>query len=118
MFKKILIIIVAAAVYLHYYPNEELTNWYNSSKEAAQTKFADISDTKAKVAPSKLISVLQQDFKTFSKNEVAYVKSLAESRDSLREFHKTYCGTNKNNNRLSKSHLQLVCSTLEQYRIL
>ena len=118
MFKKILIIIVAAAVYLHYYPNEELTNWYNSSKEEAQTKFADISDTNARVAPSKLISVLQQDFKTFSKNEVTYVKSLAESRESLREFHKSYCLTEKNNDRLSRDHLLKVCSTLEQYRIL
>ncbi|TRX58010.1 hypothetical protein [Thalassomonas sp. M1454] len=118
MFKKILVIIVAAAVYLHFYPNEELTNWFNSSKEEAQTKFADISDTKAKVAPSKLISVLQRDFKNFTKFEVAYVKELAESRENLREFHKTYCETEQGNERLRREHVKKVCSTLEQYRIL
>lgn len=118
MFKNILIIIVAIAVYLHFYPNEALTNWYNTTKESATTQFADIADTKARVAPSKLINVLQQDFKKFSKHEVAYVKELAQSRESLRAFHKDYCETGKDNRRLRRDYQLIVCAKLEQYRIL
>ena len=118
MLKNLLIIIVAIAVYLHFYPNQALTNWYEATKESATTQFADISDTKARVAPSKLINELRQDFKKFSKNEVAYVKELAQSRDSLRKFHKDYCQTGKDNMRLRRDYQLIVCSKLEQYRIL
>ncbi len=116
--KKLLIIIVAIAVYLHFYPNEELNAWYDKTKQQAKTKFSDIADTKARVSPTKLISGLQQDFKTFSKKEVAYVEQLAESRDNLRAFHKEYCEVTKDNIRLRRDHLILVCNKLEQYRIL
>ena len=106
------------ALYLHFYPNEALTNWYNSAKNSATTQFADISDTKARVAPSKLISELREDFKKFSKHEVAYVKELAQSRDNLRAFHKDYCKTGKDNTRLRRDYQLIVCAKLEQHRIL
>ena len=118
MFKNLIIIIVAIAVYLHFYPNEELNEWFSETKQQAQEDFSEIADTKAKVAPSKLISVLQTDFKKFSKNEVAYVKQVAETRDSLKAFHKEYCVEPKDNPRLRRQYQLKVCSTIDQYRIL
>ncbi|WNC72478.1 hypothetical protein RGQ13_00455 [Thalassotalea psychrophila] len=118
MFKNLIIIIVAAAVYLHFYPNEELNEWYSATIEEAQESFSEIADTKAKVAPSKLISVLHQDFKKFSKGEVAYVKKIAETRDSLKAFHKEYCVEPKDNPRLRRQYQLKVCATIDQYRIL
>ena len=118
MFKNLIIIIVAAAVYLHFYPNEELNEWYSATKLEAQESFSEIADTKARVAPSKLISVLQQDFKKFSKNEVTYVKKIAETRDSLKAFHKEFCVEPKDNPRLRRQYQLKVCSTIDQYRIL
>ncbi|WOH36561.1 hypothetical protein RI844_14440 [Thalassotalea fonticola] len=118
MFKNLIIIIVAIAVYLHFYPNEEFNEWLSTTKEEAQESFAEIADTKAKVAPSKLISALQQDFKKFSKNEVAYVKKVAQTRDSLKTFHKEYCVEPKDNPRLRRQYQLKVCATIDQYRIL
>ena len=118
MFKKLLILIVAAAVYLHFYPNQELNEWFSTTKEEAQQTFAEISDTKAKMAPSKLISALQQEFKKFSKKEVAYVKLIAESRDSLKAFHNEYCVKPKDNPRLRREYQSTVCETINRYRIL
>ena len=116
--KYLLIVIVAVAVYLHFYPNEQLNEWYETNKENAQESFSEIADTKARVAPSKLISALQSDFKKFSKGEVAYVKEVAETRQSLKTFYKEYCVEIKDNPRLRREYLKKVCATVDQYRIL
>ncbi|QBY04276.1 hypothetical protein E2K93_07685 [Thalassotalea sp. HSM 43] len=118
MFKKILVIIVAAAVYLHFYPNAELTAWYNEQIGSAKQNFSEIADTKARVAPSKILTVLQPEFKKYSKREVAYVESIAASRDDLRLFYDEYCPNLKTNTRLRRAYLQQVCDTVDQYRIL
>lgn len=116
--KNLLVIIVAIAVYLHFYPNEQLNEWLSTQKNAVTDKFSEISDTKARVAPSKLLSVLSQDMKKFTKAEVAYVEEIVENRDSLKVFYADYCVTPKDNNRLRRAYQSKVCKAVDQYRIL
>lgn len=116
--KKLLILIVAIAVYLHFYPNEQINEWASTQKNMVTDKFSEISDTKARVAPSKLLSVLHQDMKKFTKTEVAYVNEIVKNRDSLTQFYNDYCVIPKDNRRLRRAYQSKVCEAVDQYRIL
>ncbi|OUS23897.1 hypothetical protein A9Q98_14275 [Thalassotalea sp. 42_200_T64] len=116
--KNILIIIVAIAVYLHYYPNEQVNEWYDTYIGQAKQSLSEVTDTKVKVAPSKLLTVLQRDFEQYTKSEVAYIEAIASSRKSVRSFHQKYCGEFKGNTRLRHEHVKKACRTIDQYRIL
>ncbi|WP_394171811.1 hypothetical protein [Thalassotalea litorea] len=115
--KKILILIVAAAVYLHYYPSPQLNAWWEEQKTAIDNKFNDVMDTKARVSPSKLLSVMAGDLRKASKNERAYIEQLTESRDNIRNYYNEYCSTGKHNRRLSKNLQLNLCSNIEQHRL-
>ncbi|MDN3652446.1 hypothetical protein QWY77_06675 [Thalassotalea ponticola] len=118
MFKKLLVIIVAAAVYLHFYPNAHLTEWYNQQISKTKETFNSVAQTKAQVAPSKVLQVLQPEFKEYSKREIAYVESITESRDKLGNFYHQYCPNLKTNTQLRREFLKQVCDTVDKYRIL
>ena len=115
--KQILIIIVAIAVYLHFYPNEQLNEWYDTYVGQAKQSLSKVTDTKVKVAPSKLLTVLRKDFKRYTKHEVAYLEEIASSRNSVRSFHQEYCGKSKGNSRLRSQYVKKACRAIEQYRI-
>ncbi|KGJ95980.1 hypothetical protein [Thalassotalea sp. ND16A] len=115
--KNILIIIVAIAVYLHFYPNEQVNEWYDTYIGQAKQSFSEVAETKVKVAPSKLLNELKRDFDKYTKGEIAYLEKIASSRSSVRAFHQEYCDKNNGNSRLRHEHLKKVCSTIEQYRI-
>ncbi len=117
MFKNLLIIVVAAAVYLHFYPNEDVNKWVAEQKENADELFNETFDTKARVSPKKLLSAMQKDMQKFTKAEVAYLETLVESRSDLKEFNKTYCGTTKRNPQMRDIQVDQVCEKISQQRI-
>ncbi|TLU65710.1 hypothetical protein FE810_07230 [Thalassotalea litorea] len=116
--KKLLILIVAAAVYLHYYPSPQLNAWWQQSLQWLDDKTSDYTDTKVGVKPSKLVTVLQPHFDKYSKMEEAYIRELATSRDNIREFHRQYCEEPKGNRRLNRNNQRQVCDVISQYRLL
>ncbi|WP_068544480.1 hypothetical protein [Thalassotalea crassostreae] len=117
MLKNIIIIIVAIAVYLHFFPNEQLNEWFEESATKADEKFMDIVDTKARVAPSKIYTSLHKEMKKFSKQEVAYLKEITESREVLKGFYTSSCEEGQENRRLRREHLKMVCDKIDQYRV-
>jgi hypothetical protein len=53
--KNLLILIVAIALFLHFYPQPEVTKFYNEQKEALLEGFSDFSDTR--VSPEDDVSI-------------------------------------------------------------
>ncbi|WP_371187590.1 hypothetical protein [Thalassotalea maritima] len=116
--KNLLIIIVAIAVYLHYYPNQELNAWYDKQLNTAQTMFNEVAGTKLRISPKKVITVLSKELQNYSNSELAYVEQITDSRDNLRAFYSDYCPELKPNRKLRRAYVRQVCKAVDDYRIL
>lgn len=116
--KKIFILIVAAAVYLHFYPSSELGVWWKQQLQWLDEQTSEYTDTKVRVRPSKLVTVLTPEFSKYSRMEEAYIRELAESRENIKEFYFEYCNEPNVNRRLNRVLQNRVCEVIEQNRLL
>ncbi|MBU2870118.1 hypothetical protein [Colwellia sp. E2M01] len=113
--KHLLFLIVAAAVYLHFYPNEEVTKFYNEQKTAAQSMFSDFSDTKIRLKADKVYTDLENKLDRFSDKEVQHLKEITASRDDVKLYYFTICKTEKRDIIFHINNEQLVCNTISKY---
>ncbi|TKB46611.1 hypothetical protein [Thalassotalea mangrovi] len=116
--KKIIILIVAAAVYLHFYPSPQLNAWWESQKAWMDGHVNEFADTRARVSPSKLLTVMSPHLKKYSKSERSYVEELATSRENIRDYYNEFCSGGNYNRRLNRELQQQLCSTIDQHRLL
>lgn len=116
--KKLLILIVFAAVFLHFYPQEELTNWYEDKKDEVIAIFDESTDTRVRLKPTKIYQDLTTDFKQFKTHEQAFVKEITQSREKLLTFYREYCETRKASAHLHASNQELVCQSIARYQSL
>ena len=89
--KKLLILIVAAAVFLHFYPQPKLEKWALEQKEWILEKFSSATDTRVRLNPEKVRSELEMKFGQFNENEREYVMEISSSRESIKAFYVTEC---------------------------
>jgi len=116
--KKLLILIVAIALFLHFYPQPELESWFNEQKDTALTTVSEATDTKVRLNPSKIFRDLETNFAQFSEAEQTFVKEITENRDSVKQFFNEYCDKNKLSPKLHRSNQEVVCKAINQYRSL
>jgi hypothetical protein len=113
--KHLLILIVAAALYLHFYPNEEVTNFYNEQKQVLLDGFSEFSDTKVRLKADKIYLDLESELESFSGEEVQRLKEITSSRDNVKEFYLTICKTKTRDIIFHISNEKKVCSTINRY---
>jgi hypothetical protein len=113
--KKLLILIVAVAVYLHFYPNAEVTKFYEDKKEVLLKGFADFSDTKVRLKAEKIYIDLQSDLADFSEEEVTHLRDITSSRDTVKEFYFSICQTEQRDVIFHIKNESKVCSTIARY---
>lgn len=113
--KNILILIVAAAVFLHFYPQPEVTKFYNQAKESLQGGFADFSDTNVRLKADKVLIDLRPELKYFSPEEVDLLKEITASRENVKSYYQEYCKSNKRNAIFHSTNQAKVCKTISQY---
>jgi len=113
--KHLLILIVAAAVYLHFYPNEEVTNFYNKQKQFLLDGFSEFSDTKVRLKADKIYLDLESELDSFSEKEVERLKEISSSRANVKEFYLTICQTKTRDVDFHFSNEKKVCSTISRY---
>ncbi|SEL49446.1 hypothetical protein SAMN05216262_11245 [Colwellia chukchiensis] len=113
--KKLLILIVAIALYFHFYPNEKLNLWLAQQKTSILSLFSDATDTKIRLKSDKIYQDLSRDFATFNSQEQAYVAEITASRASVNRFNETYCLGKKRTPKLQRENLLKVCETIAQY---
>ena len=87
--KNLLILIVAIALYLHFYPNAEVTKFYNEKKAFLLKNFGEMSDTKVRLRAETIYTDLESDLASFSTEEVTHLKEITSSRDKVKEFYFT-----------------------------
>ena len=113
--KKLLILIVAGAIYFHFYPNEKLNSWIFEQKEFVLSYFSDATDTKVRLNSDKIYQDLSRDFSQFNSQEKAYVAEITSSREKVKSFNEQYCKTKKQTPKLHRDNLTKVCYTISKY---
>ncbi|KGJ90736.1 hypothetical protein [Colwellia psychrerythraea] len=113
--KHLLILIVAGALYLHFYPNEEVTQFYNEQKQTLLNGFSEFSDTKVRLKSDKIYLDLESQLGSFSVKEVEHLKNVSLTRDNVREFYYTICKTEKRDIVFHIKNEQKVCATISRY---
>jgi hypothetical protein len=113
--KKLLILIVAAALYFHYYPNEELNSWLFKQKQTVLSYFSDATDTKVRLKSDKIYQDLAKDFGQFNSQEKAFVTEITSSREKVKNFNEQHCKTKKQTPKLHRDNFTKVCFTISKY---
>jgi hypothetical protein len=114
--KNLLILIVFAAVILHFYPQPKLERWFNNQKQAAITAFSDATDTKARLSPSIIYRDLESEFKHFNSAELKILKEMTSSRKLVAKFNIEYCRSDKRSPRFHASNQQKICDVISKYQ--
>lgn len=113
--KNLLILIVAAAVYLHFYPNEEVTQYYNDSKIILLDSISEFTDTKVRLKANKIYLDLKNKLAGFSEQEIAHLKEITYSRENVKDFYFTICKTEKRDYIFHVTNEKKVCATISPY---
>jgi hypothetical protein len=113
--KHLLILIVAASLYLHFYPNEEVTKFYNENKQVLLDKFSGYSDTQIRLKSEKIFEDLAHDMGSFSEEEVKHLKDITSSRESVKAFYASICNTEKRDFTFHIKNEKKICSTINSY---
>ena len=113
--KNLLILIVAIATYLHFYPNSEVTKFYNEKKEFLLEKFSTMSDTKVRLKSEKIYTDLQSHLENFSVDEVEHLKEITSSRSKVKEFYFTICATEQRDVIFHINNETKVCGAISRY---
>ena len=113
--KKLLILIVAGALYFHFYPNEKLNNWLLEQKSVVLSYFSDATDTQVRLSPTKVYKDISRDFAQFNSKEQAYVAEITDNRETLMSFYQRHCVKKKQTSKLHRDNLIIVCKTISNY---
>ena len=113
--KKLLILIVAFALFLHFYPQPELEQWYGEQKGAALDGFSDTFDTQARISPKKILIDLNRDMKNFTPKELKKLNEIVVSRREVKAFYSDYCQAKKRQFIFRPSVQGKICKTISKY---
>ena len=113
--KKLLILIVAFALFLHFYPQPELEEWYGKKKDSALEGFSDVFDTQARISPNRILIDLRHDMKYFTPKERAKLEDIATSGRSIKDFYDESCIAKKRQFVFRPDTLRKVCKTISNY---
>ena len=113
--KNLLILIVAAALFLHFYPQPELEDWFSDKKETAIAIFSKATDTKVRLKADKIYNDLKSQFNTFNDDEQTLLKKITKDRESVKAFFTDFCRGNKRAYQFHNENQKKVCQTIEKY---
>ena len=113
--KNILILIVTAAVFLHFYPQPEVTKFYNDTKATLVDSFTEFSDTNVRLKADKVLKDLQPELNNFSVEEVDALTEITSSRKRVNEFYQDYCKDTKRSTVFHPNNQAKVCKAISKY---
>ena len=114
--KKLLILIVAIALFLHFKPQPELEEKFQEYKEMVLSVFSNATDTKVRLRSDKIYKDLTPQFETFSKAEIELLKEITLTRDAVKQFYKEHCFSGKSHAVFHTVNLEKVCNTINNYQ--
>jgi len=116
--KNLLILIVAIALFLHFYPQPEVEKKFEEFKTLVLETFSDATDTKVRLKADRIYKDLEPKFDSFTTDEVNYLKEITLNRKAVKGFYEEYCQAGKGNPVFHSSNLEKVCKTIDKYQSL
>lgn len=113
--KHLLFLIVAAAIYFHFYPNEKVTKIYLETKQVALDSFSVFGETQIRLKADKVYQDLESDLERFSVEEIKHLKEITSSRENVKNFYYSICKTEKRDIFFHINHEKKVCSVIDNY---
>jgi len=113
--KHLLFLIVVASLYLHFYPNEKVTAFYNEQKQVLLDMFDEFSDTKVRLKSDKIYQDMESDLDAFSDNEIEQLKKITASRENVNAFYKGICQTKQRDYVFHIANEKKICKTISHY---
>jgi len=114
--KKLLILIVAAAVFLHFYPQPKLEKFYQEQKDAALNSFSQATDTSVRLKVSKVQEDLAKEYASFRKSEKKRAEQLSSTRQNITDYYQTYCtGQPKKDVKFHPDNQKKICKVINKY---
>jgi len=113
--KKLLILIVGFALFLHFYPQPELDKWYSGQKDDALDGFSDTFGTEAKRKTDVILIDLKEDMKSFTTKERAQLEEIADSRRLMKAFYSDYCLAKKRQFKMRAGVQAKICKTISKH---
>ena len=114
--KNLLILIVSAALFLHFYPQPTVTKFYDDQKNKLLDGFAQLSDTKVRLKADTIFIDLAPKLTQFSAEEVKNLQEITASRTHVKNFFEEYCTNKKRNTIYNTANQIAVCKTISQYQ--
>lgn len=116
MFKKLLFLITAAAVYLHFNPSPDLEKKYLSYSNELSNITAEFFGASMKVKASSVYDDLSKEFNSFSREEQNYIKEITLNKKAIATFQRNNCEGSFNGHRVfHPTNLKKVCKSMEDY---
>ena len=113
--KLLLILIVTIALFLHFYPQPEVTKFYEEQKQMLKDGFEKFGDTKVRLKADKIFSDLKPKLTQFSVEEVKYLKEITLSKESVKSFFSQFCINQERSIIFHSDNQMTVCQTIRQY---
>jgi hypothetical protein len=113
--KNLLILIVATALFLHFYPQPELEDWFTEKKTMIVDRFSEATDTSVRLKADKIYTDLKSELAGFSSEEHVFLKKITADRKSVKAFFIDYCNANQQTPHLHHENQKKVCRTISHY---
>ena len=113
--KNLLILIVAFAVFLHFYPQPHLEKWYEYKKQSTLDALSNIFDTKARLNTDKILTDLKSKMGDLSQQERVQLEQLVSSRKSVKAFYADICLAKKPQIIFRPVVQREICQTISEY---
>jgi len=113
--KNLLILIVAAALFLHFYPQPELEDWFEEQKNSITEVFSEATDTQVRLKADKIYTDLKSQFENFSAEEQEFLRKMTTDRKSVKAFFSEFCKGDKQSSHFHHSNQEKVCHKIEQF---
>lgn len=113
--KNLLILIVAAALFLHFYPQPELEDWLAEQKALVINTFSDATDTQVRLKADKIYTDLKSQFGHFSDEEQIFLKEMTVDRKSVKAFFTEFCVDKQQSPHFHRENQTTVCNKIRQY---
>lgn len=116
MFKKLLFLLTAAAIYLHYYPQPKLDALFVEYSNKVSEMLGENFGTQATKKASTVYDKLATGFNSFTPDEQALVKEISLNRASIKQFNEQHCrGSQRNHPVFHTDNLRKVCDQVHRF---
>lgn len=113
--KKILILIVVIALFLHFNPQPEVNKFIEQQKTSFLDTMAEFSGTKVRMKSSTILTNMEDQLTSFSSEELHKLKEITLTRASVRDYFNSSCQPGQSDPTFHSINHSKVCQQISNF---